>query len=67
MISSHVLTIPNSSQEAEFVVATHASKVGIAGVLLQKNSEVHLKPCAYWARMWRLGIVPLMIKRHWPW
>jgi hypothetical protein len=27
--------------EAEFVVATNASKVGIAGVLL---------PCAYWAR-----------------
>jgi hypothetical protein len=35
MISAHVLLITKSGQEAEFVVATYASKVGIAGVLLQ--------------------------------
>jgi hypothetical protein len=33
-ISAHVLLIPKSSQEAEFGVATDASKFGIAGVLL---------------------------------
>ena len=50
MISAHVLLIPKSGQEAEFVVATDASKVGIAGVLLQEDSDGHLRPCAYWAR-----------------
>jgi hypothetical protein len=50
MISAHVLLIPKSGQEAEFIVATDASKVGIAGVLLQEDSEGHLRPCAYWAR-----------------
>jgi len=34
MVSAHVLLIPKSGQEAEFVVATDASKDGIAGVLL---------------------------------
>jgi len=29
-----MLLIPKSGQEAEFIVATYASKVGIAGVLL---------------------------------
>jgi len=45
-----VLLIPKSIQEAEFVVATDASYVGIAGVLLQADIEGHLRPCAYWAR-----------------
>ena len=50
MISAPVLTIPKSGQEAEYVVATDASKVGIAGVLLQEDSNGHLRPRAYWAR-----------------
>ena len=50
MISAPVLLIPKSGQDADFVVATDASKVGIAGVLLQEDSDGHLRPCAYWAR-----------------
>jgi hypothetical protein len=50
MISAHVLLFSKSSQDVEFIVATDASKVGIAGDLLQENSEGHLQPCAYWAR-----------------
>jgi hypothetical protein len=46
MISAHVLTIPKFGQEAEFVVATYASKVSIAGVLLQEESDGHMRPCA---------------------
>ena len=42
--------IPKSGQEAKFVVATDANKVGIVGVLLQEVSESHLRPCVYWAR-----------------
>jgi hypothetical protein len=34
MISAPILLIPKMGHEAEFVVATDASKVGIAGVLL---------------------------------
>ena len=47
MISAHMLLISKSSQEAEFVVASDASKVGIVGVLLQEDSDGHLRPCAY--------------------
>ena len=36
--------------EAEFVVATYASNVGIASVLLQEDIYGSLRPCAYWAR-----------------
>jgi hypothetical protein len=50
MISVHVLVLPKSGQEAEFVVATDASKVSIAGVLHQEDSDGHLRPCAYWAQ-----------------
>jgi len=50
MISALVLLIPKCSQEAEFVVAIDASKVGIVGVLLQEDFDGHLRPCAYWAR-----------------
>ena len=50
MISTLVLLISKSGQDAEFVVATDASKVGIAGVLLQEDSKGHLRPCAYWAQ-----------------
>ena len=47
---AHVLLIPKSSPEAELVVTTDASKVGIAGVLLQADYDGHLRSCAYWAR-----------------
>ena len=50
MISALVILILKSGQEAEFVVATDASRVGIAGILLQEDSDGHLRPCAYWAR-----------------
>ena len=49
IIFAPVLLIPKSGQEAEFVVATDAGKVGIAGVLLQEDSDDddHLRACAY--------------------
>ena len=50
MISKPVLLILSMGHEAEFVVATDASKVGIAGVLLQQDTSGSLRPCAYWAR-----------------
>jgi len=50
MISAIVLLIPKFGQEEGFVVATDASKVGIARVLLQEDFDGHLRSCAYWAR-----------------
>ena len=50
MISAPVLLIPTMGHEAEFVVAIDASKVGVAGVLLQADTSNSLRPCAYWAR-----------------
>ncbi len=50
MISAPVLIISKYGQEAKFIVATDASKIGIARVLLQEYSEGHLRPCAYRAR-----------------
>ncbi len=50
MISSLGLLIPKSGHDVEFMVTTDASKVGIAGVLIQKDSKGHFRPCAYWAR-----------------
>ncbi len=50
MIFAAMLVIPKSGQEAEFIVATNASKVGIAGVLLHYDFDGRLRPCAYWAR-----------------
>jgi hypothetical protein len=38
MISAPFLFIPSMGHEAEFVVATDASKVGIAGVHLQEDT-----------------------------
>ncbi len=45
-----MLLILKFGQDAEFIVATDASKVGIDGVLLQEDCEGHLRPCAYHAR-----------------
>jgi hypothetical protein len=39
MISAPVRLIPKMGHEAEFVVASDASKVGIAGVLLQEDTS----------------------------
>ena len=50
MIFAPVLLIPKSGQDAEFIVAKHASKVGITRVLLQEDSNGNLRPCTYWAR-----------------
>jgi hypothetical protein len=50
MISAPVLLILKMVHEAEFVVATDASKVGIVGVILQEDTSSSLRPCAYWAR-----------------
>ena len=50
MISAPELLIPKSGWDAEFIVAKSESKVGIAGILLQEDSDGHLRPCAYWAR-----------------
>jgi hypothetical protein len=50
MISAQVMLIPNMGYEAQSVVATDASKVGIAGVLLQEDTSGPLRLCTYWAR-----------------
>ncbi len=50
MFFAPVILIPKMGQEAEFLVATDASKVGIAGVLLQEDTSGSLRSCAYWAR-----------------
>ena len=47
IISAPVLHHPKSGQKAESVVATIASKVGIAGVLLQEHFDGYMRPCAY--------------------
>jgi len=50
MISAPILVIPQMGHEAieaEFVVATDASKVGIAWVVLQEDTLGSLRPCAY--------------------
>ncbi len=47
MISAPVLLIPKSGRDTEFIVAIDASKVGVAGVLFQEDSECHLRPCVY--------------------
>ena len=47
MLSALLLLIPKSGRDAEFIVATDASKVGTTGVLLQEDFEGHLRPCAY--------------------
>ena len=43
MISAPILRIPKMGHEAEFVAATDASKVGIAGVLLQEDTSRYFK------------------------
>ena len=48
-----MISIPKSDQDAEFIVATDASRVGIVGVLLQEDVEGHLRPCAYLAQKWK--------------
>ena len=50
MISAPVLLIPKMGHETEFVVATDASKVGFANVILQEDTSRSLRPIAYWAR-----------------
>jgi hypothetical protein len=50
MSSAHVHLIPKYGQEAEFVYAKDASKADIVGVILQEDSEGHLRPCANQAR-----------------
>jgi hypothetical protein len=47
MIFAQVLYIPKARHDAEFVVATDASKVGIVGVVLQEDISGSLRPCAY--------------------
>ncbi len=42
MIFAPILLIPKAGHDV--------SKVGIAGVLLQKDTSGSLSPCAYWAR-----------------
>jgi hypothetical protein len=68
MISALDLLIHNMGHDAEFVVATDASKVGIVGVLLQEDTSKSLRPCAYRARNLKIakqGIVHTIV-RHWP-
>ena len=47
IFSAPLLLIPKSDRDVEFIVAIYASKVGIAGVLLQEDFKGHLRPCAY--------------------
>jgi len=50
LISAPVLLIPVCGADAEFVVATDASDVGLGAVLLQQDDTGDLRPCAYYAR-----------------
>ncbi len=47
MIFVLVLLILKIGQDAEFLVATNARKVGIVGVLFQEDIEGHLRQWAY--------------------
>jgi hypothetical protein len=47
MIYAHVITITKFGQEADYIVAADASKIGIAVILLQEDSEGHLIPCVF--------------------
>ena len=50
MTTTPILQRPRCGSEAEFVISTDASKYGLGGVLLQKDSEGNLRPCAYFAK-----------------
>ena len=50
MISAPLLLIPKCGADADFIVATDASNVGLGAVLLQEDSSGSVRPCAYWAR-----------------
>ena len=50
MISAPLLLIPKCGADAEFIVATDASDVGLGAVLLQDDGSGNVRPCAYWAR-----------------
>ena len=50
MISAPLLLIPKCGADADFIVATNASNVGLGAVLLQEDSSGSVRPCAYWAR-----------------
>ncbi len=65
---AHVFLIPKSGQEEEFVVVIDASKADIVRVLLQEDSEGHMRPCAYSARKLKYAetSIVLIIKWHWP-
>jgi len=51
--------------EAEFVVTTAASKVGIVGVLLLEDTSGSLRPCAFGLgnlKIVKQGIVPMTVR-----
>ena len=51
LISAPVLALPDTLIGAMFTIATDASNVGIAGVLIQdQGSALGLHPCEYFAR-----------------
>ena len=50
LTSAPLLLIPKSGTDAEFIVATDASDVGLGAVFLLEDSEGEVRPCAYWAR-----------------
>ena len=51
LISAPVLFLPDARIGAMFTIATYASNVGIAGVLLQdQGSGLGLQPCECFAR-----------------
>ena len=50
MTTAPVLRRPNCGRDAEFVIATDASKYGIGAVLLQQDNNGKLQPCAYFAK-----------------
>jgi hypothetical protein len=65
MISASILLIRKMGYEADFFVATDASKAGIVGGLLQEDTSGYLRPCAYWAKnltIVKQGIVPMTVK-----
>ena len=50
MTTAPVLRRPRCGKDADFVISTDASKYGVGAVLLQKDDEGKLQPCAYFAK-----------------
>ena len=51
LCSAPVLRNPKCGKDAEFIIATDASKYAIGAVLLQKDDEGDIHPCAFYTKV----------------